>query len=246
MDGYASHGRDRKAMSMSPPMGVHLAVGILTMVGAAIWLSIVNRRRVSKQLRASAEAVNLVPTDRHRAVSNVDLVWRRGDRRRAWALLEGVYRGWETKVFLFAHDASALDRGARAFVGLVAHRLLSVFGLAFDARTADQRGVLVAVEYGGDDARFKIRGTRLIARGEVARRLLGGRSVRLGTWAAPGRISLGHEWFFLQSFYVTPRWIERYVPVATEICERLQEAGVTRRHPEEFTAMPLDLTTRSR
>src|SRR6266704_1088337 len=139
-------------MAMSASTGVLLAVAIFAMTGSVIWLSMVNGRRLSRQQAASAAAFDLTPTNRARGVSNIDFVWRRRDRRRAWALLEGVCRGWDTKVFLFAHDPDVIDRGARTLVSVVAHRLMSIFSLAFDARTARQRGVLVAVDNAGPEA----------------------------------------------------------------------------------------------
>jgi len=130
-------------------MGVLLTVGILAMVGCVIWLSVVNRRRLARQQAAAATAVHLAPTSRAAAVGNIDLVWRRTDQRRAFALLEGIHRGWQTKAFLFRHDQDLVERGGRTLVGLFARRFLSVFDLVFDARTAQQRGVLVAVDYSG-------------------------------------------------------------------------------------------------
>ena len=225
---------------MSASTGVLLAVGILAMIGSVIWLSIVNGRRFSRQQAASASAFDLTPTNRERAVSNLDFVWRRSDRRRVWALLEGVCRGWDTKVFLFAHDPDVIDKGTRTLVSLLAHRLMSIFTLAFDARTARQRGVLVAVDHAAPDAEFKIRGRRMVARDKNAQQLLGGRSTRLHTWAPPARVSLKHGWVFLRSFYDVPRWIERYVPASLEICERLECAGAAPRQADDFTAMPDD------
>ena len=223
---------------MSSAMGVLLTVGILAMVGCVIWLSVVNRRRLARQQAAAATAVHLAPTSRAAAVGNIDLVWRRTDQRRAFALLEGIHRGWQTKAFLFRHDQDLVERGGRTLVGLFARRFLSVFDLVFDARTAQQRGVLVAVDYSGAPARFKLRGRRLVARDVSAREVLGSRSLRLGTWAPPARVRVDQGWVFLQSFYVVPRWIERFVPVSVEICERLESAGVTRREANDFTAMP--------
>jgi hypothetical protein len=149
-------------------------------------------------------------------------------------LLEGVYRGWETKVFVFAHDPDLIDRGARTLVSLVAHRLMSIFSLAFHARTAPQRGVLVAVEHAGPDAEFKVRGRKLIARDRNAQQLIGGRYARLRIWAPPARVSLKHDWVFLRSFYVLPKWIQRYVPASVEICERLVSVSVAPRAADEF------------
>jgi hypothetical protein len=234
----------RNGISMSASAGLLLALAILAMIGSVTWLSILNGRRLARQQAASASALDLTPTNRGRAVSNIDFMWRRSDRRRVWALLEGVCRGWETKVFLFAHDPDVFEKGSRTLVSLVAHQFMSIFRLAFHARTAQQRGVLVAVDHAGPKAKFKIRGRRLVARDKNAQQLLGARSTRLRTWAPPARINLEQGWVFLRSFYILPKWIERYVPASVEICERLERAGAMPRQADDFTAMPEDFLGR--
>jgi hypothetical protein len=106
-----------------------------------------------------------------------------------------------------------------------------------DSRTATQRGILVAVEYEGEPATFKLRGRTVIARNDRAKELTRSGSMRTGHRVPPARIQLRDGWLFLESFYVVPKWIGAYVRASTDICEALGAAGAI--HPRDAGSLPL-------
>ena len=149
--------------------------------------------------------------------------------RRAWGLLQGERSGWTVRAFMFKHDPDPVVLGARTITRVFARNLLAATSLATDSRTAEQRGVIVAVDYEGEPATFKIRGRKVIARNKRARQVLTeSGSSRTRHWVPPARIELRGDWFFLHSFYILPKWLGPYVEASTDICTALAESGVIR------------------
>lgn len=224
---------------MNTTSGILLTVGIAAMIGLVIALSAANGRNLARHQHREAASVGLRPSLETSRLGYLDWLWRRTDRRRTWGLLEGQHEGWDVRAFLFAHDDDTVTVGARVLTRVFAHSLASVAGLAFDSRTATQRGILIAVdaEGEGETAAFKVRRRRLIGLDARARELLGGRtSAPLRAWAPPARVTIRNEWLFLQSFYVLPKWLSHYVQVSAEICEQLRLSGSVRQRPE--SALP--------
>jgi len=226
---------------MSPASGFLLVVAILSMIGLVILLSRRNVKNLTGQERRETAGVGLVPRATAIQLANLEWLWRRTDtRRNAWNLHDGSYGGWDVRAFLFAHDPDTITNGARLLTRIFAHNYMPLTSLATDARTARQRGILVAVDYDDEPAAFKLRGRQVVARNAQATSLLGGRSAKLRTWSPPARVRLVHDWLFLESFYVVPKWLGRYVHASTQICDLLEASEfLQRRHDSELPVGPL-------
>jgi hypothetical protein len=158
-------------------------------------------------------------------------------RRRAWGLVQGKRSRWEVRAFFFADDVDTVVIGAKTLTRLFARSLLSITQLATHARTADQRGVLVAVDYDREPAKFKIRGRKVIPRNVVAKQLVTSSGpLRMTRWTRPARIELRDDWLFLHSFYTVPKWLGHYVNAATAICDGLAASEAIQ--PRKESSLP--------
>jgi hypothetical protein len=219
---------------VSPGFTVLLVAAIVTMIALVILLVRLNGRNLAKQTARQAAAVGLKPRSGSAGLDDLGWLWKRTDiRRTALGLCEGQRDGWNVRTFTFAHDPDAVTQGARVFTRLFAHNLMSFTSLATDSRTAQRRAVLIAVKHDAMSLSFKVRGRQLMARDSRTRAIIGGRrSVRLRTWAPPARITLHDGWLFLESFYILPKWLGRYVQASTETCDFLGSAGVLGRRQD--------------
>jgi hypothetical protein len=223
---------------VTPTGTVLLVTGIVVIVGLVFLLSRVNRKNLARGEAEQAAGLGLRPSPESDRLQYLDWLWRRTDRRRhAWGMIQGPHGGWEIRAFLFQHDPDAVVLGAKALTRVFAHPFLFVTTLATDSRTARQRAVLIAVDYEGEPAAFKVRGRRIIARDDRARTLLSrSKSPRMRRWVPPARIQIREDWFFLHSFYVVPKWVGRYVRASADICTALAASGAIR--PREAGSLP--------
>jgi hypothetical protein len=218
---------------------VLLVIGLVVMIALVFVLSRANRKNLARGEAEQAATLGLRPSLESDRLPFLDWLWRRTDRRRhAWGLLQGSHAGWAVRAFLFEHDSDAVVLGARALTRVFAHSFMFVTTLATDSRTARQRGVMIAAAYDGEPATFKVRGRKMIARNERARALLArSKSRRIRHWVPPARIQIREDWFFLQSFYVVPRWIGPYVRASTDICTALAASGAIQ--PRDAGNLPI-------
>jgi len=224
---------------MSGTAGALLAVLIVGMIGIVVFLVRLDARKERRTQLEQAASLGLSRAGDASRLASIDFLWRRAAMRRsAHELWEGRYGGWDVRVFLFANIGDLVTSGVRAGARVVASGLPPVPSLALDWRTAQQRGVLVAVDYAGEPATFKIRlNGNLVARNEAAARLLGGNKVvRLRCRVPPARCVLRDGWFHLASYYVLPKWLASYVQASTEICRTLDPAAVRPRDDSELPA----------